>query len=274
MDHYAVIGHPIDHSLSPEIHHDFARQADQDIVYSKIDVPHNNFEDVLYDFIKQGGCGANITLPFKERAFELVKNRTQAAIDACAANTVVLQDDGSLLADNTDGAGLIQDLTHNHNYCLRQKTICIIGAGGAVRGILGVLLEQAPDKVVIANRTISKAEGLVKHFELKGHVEAIQLDSLGEQPFDLIIHATSAGIDGELPTLPAFLLSKETWCYDLFYTLDKHTPFIDWAVGHGAKKAIDGLGMLVEQAAASFYLWRGVYPDTQPVIKDLRDEYQ
>lgn len=271
MDQYVVIGHPVGHSLSPEIHLDFARQLDQEILYTKIDSPEERFEQTVFDFVKQGGCGASVTLPFKNRAFQIAKDKSQAAIDAMAANTLLVQADGTLLADNTDGVGLVQDLTHNHNYCLRQKRVCIIGAGGAVQGILGAILAQAPDRVIIANRTLEKAVRLAKHFVLKGDVSAIDLASFDDHPVDLLIHATPAGILGPLPDLPKTLVNEETWCYDLVYSQSEVTPFMRWAISQSAHKVLDGLGMLVEQAAAAFYLWRGVYPDTLPVIKDLRD---
>ena len=268
MKQFTVIGNPIDHSLSPLIHKLFAEQTGIALVYEPLLAPLDDFAATVTTFVERGGNGANVTLPFKEQAFEIVSKKSQAAIDARAVNTLVFHDDGLVEGCNTDGMGLIQDLTHNHHYSLRQKRILIIGAGGAVRGIVAPLLEQAPAKLVIANRTKRKAEYLAEQFELLGKLEARGLDELDDGPYDLIIHGTSVHSEGEL-NFDVSLLGPHSWCYDLNYTLDHHTPFVRWAVEHGAKQALDGLGMLVEQAAAAFYIWHGVYPDTDAVIASL-----
>lgn len=268
MKQFVVIGNPVDHSLSPQIHQLFAEQTGIHLTYEPLLAPFDSFAATVTTFIEQGGYGANITLPFKEQAFELALKKSQAAIDARAVNTLVFHDEGLVEGFNTDGTGLIQDLTHNHHYSLRQKHILILGAGGAVRGIVAPLLEQAPAKLVIANRTRCKAEHLVEQFDLLGKIEARALDELNDGPYDLIIHGTSVRHEGGL-SFEKTLLGAHTWCYDLNYTSDHQTPFLRWAVGHGAQRALDGLGMLVEQAAAAFYIWHGVYPDTNRVIAAL-----
>lgn len=265
-DQYAVIGNPIEHSLSPKIHSAFAKQTNQALTYERILAPFDAFSQTVTQFIERGGLGLNVTLPFKQQAFELATKKSQDAIDAQAVNTLVFHEDGVVEGCNTDGMGLIQDLTHNHHYCLRQKRILIIGAGGAVRGILAPLLAQAPSSITIANRTKSTAQRLADHFELSGGVEALSLDELDCGPFDLVINAVSVAASHEL-TLPDGLIGKHTWCYDLNYTRDHHTPFTLYAKEQNAEKVLDGFGMLVEQAAASFYIWRGVYPDTSEALQ-------
>lgn len=263
MDQYAVIGNPIEHSLSPHIHQQFAEQTRQDMSYEKVLAPLGGFAETLTAFVERGGCGVNVTLPFKTQAFELATKKSQAAIEAQAVNTLVFHDDGVIEGCNTDGMGLIQDLTHKHHYCLRQKHILILGAGGAVRGILAPLLEQAPGRITIANRNVDKAYALADHFQMLGAVEGCKLDEIAEHPYDLIIQGTSMRAD-ELNLSNTFI-GTNTWCYDLNYQLDDQTPFVRWATGRGAKKALDGRGMLIEQAAASFYIWRGLYPDTDKI---------
>ncbi len=264
MDQYAVIGNPIEHSLSPQIHQQFARQTNQDLSYEEILAPLDAFAETVMTFIEHGGRGMNVTLPFKMQAFELATKKSQAAIEAQAVNTLVFHDDGVIEGCNTDGMGLIQDLTHTHHYCLRQKHILVLGAGGAVRGILAPLLEQAPGRITIANRSIDKAQALAEHFQLMGSVDAYRLDEIAEHPYDLIIQGTS--MRAEELSLSSKLIGDQTWCYDLNYQLDGQTPFVRWATGRGAKKALDGRGMLIEQAAAAFYIWRGLYPDTAHIV--------
>ena len=268
MDQYAVIGNPISHSLSPDIHRLFAIQTGQELSYEKILAPLDLFEETVMSFIERGGKGMNVTLPFKEQAFLLATKKSQEAIDAEAVNTLVFHENGVIEGHNTDGAGFIQDLTHNHHYSLRQKRILIIGCGGAVKGIIGPLLKQAPAQIIIANRTPEKSVGLARHFELMGHVEGCGLDGLSEGPFDLIIHGTSVR-HPEALAFPAELMSHQTWCYDLNYDRSQKTPFVQWADLNGAAKALDGIGMLVEQAAVSFRIWRGVYPNTKDVLAQL-----
>ena len=266
---YAVIGNPVDHSLSPFIHKMFAEQTGEDLSYETILSPLDEFSQTVTAFVERGGCGANVTLPFKQQAFELSVEKSQAAIEAHAVNTLVFHDDGLIEGCNTDGMGLVQDLTHNFHYSLRQKRILVIGAGGAVKGIIAPLHEQAPARIVIANRTKEKATGLAKQFELVGDTEGCGLDELYDEPFDLIIHGTSVRDEAGI-TLPSGLIGEQTWCYDLNYDNKQQTPFVRWAVGHGAKKSMDGIGMLVEQAAASYYIWHGVYPDTSEVLQRIK----
>lgn len=273
MDKYAVIGHPVEHSLSPKIHAAFAAQTEQQLTYKKIEAPLDAFKSTLFHFQAQDGCGANITLPFKTQAFELAHEHSDAAKKVCAANTLVFREDGTIFADTTDGVGLIQDITHNHHYSLRQKRILVLGAGGATRSIIPFLLGQAPAKLMIANRTAKKAEQLADEFRLLGEVSGFGIDQLEASPFDLIINATSAGLTGTFPELPGALISSTTWCYDLYYAKNA-TPFLQWAAQYHPEQCLDGIGMLVEQAAASFYVWRGVYPDTAPVIDMLQKQYE
>ncbi len=269
MDKYAVIGHPIAHTKSPLIHQQFAKQTHQDIEYVAIEAPLDGFKATVLHFQQQGACGANITLPFKHQAFLLADQKSESAEQAQVANTLLFQTDGRIDADNTDGSGLIQDLTHNHHLSLRQKRILLLGAGGSASGIIHSLLEQAPSKLLIANRTVSKALTLAETLNMPSVVSAVGLEELTEGPYDLIINSTSAGLTGKSLNLPADLIGEHTVCYDLMYG-DQTTPFLTWAKGSGAVHCIDGLGMLVEQAAAAFYLWRGVYPDTSSVITLLR----
>ena len=265
MTSYAVFGNPIEHSLSPQIHQQFAKQTKTALTYEKILAPLDLFSESVTAFVEQGGRGANVTLPFKEQAFQIATKKSQAAIDAKAVNTLVFHDDGVVEGCNTDGMGLIQDLTHNHHYCLRQKRILVLGAGGAVRGIVAPLLEQTPATIVIANRTKEKAELLAEQFQFMGSIEGRGLDEIDDGPYDLICHGTSVRDAGGV-SFPDTLIGKHTWCYDLNYAADGITPFVTWARKQSAAKALGGLGMLIEQAAAAFYIWHGIYPDTRAVI--------
>ena len=268
MDHYAVIGHPVAHSLSPAIHQAFAKQTEQAIDYQRIEAPLDGFSNTLQVFRAQGGKGCSITLPFKELAYQMATTHSSAAQEAGAANTLVFKDNEAIHADNTDGPGLIQDLTKNHNASLRQKKILVLGAGGVVRGILGPLLAQAPCQLRLANRTAEKAEALAQQFRHHGDIQGCGLNNIVHEPADLIINATSASVYGERPEISSDCIGDHTWCYDLFYSRQP-TAFLQWAKQHHAARCIDGLGMLVEQAAMQFYLWRGVYPDTRDVIQGL-----
>jgi len=262
-DRYAVFGHPIAHSKSPLIHAQFARQTGQDMIYEAILAPLDGFAESLAQFGAAGGCGANVTVPFKEQAFSLAKTRTPRAELAGAVNTLIIED-GALRGDNTDGAGLVADLTRNLGLSLGGKRILLLGAGGAARGVVGPLLDQEPARLVIANRTASKALDLAKHFD-RG-VEGCGLDE-ADTPFDLVINATAASLEGQLPPLCPEIFGPGSLAYDMMYGTD--TLFLQFARSHGAETA-DGLGMLVEQAAEAFHLWRGVRPDTRPVIATLR----
>jgi shikimate dehydrogenase len=269
IDTYAVMGNPIAHSKSPFIHEKFAKQTQQHLQYIKILVPLDDFTAAIKEFQQQGGKGLNITLPFKQQAFELVNTCSERAQLAGAVNTIVFKSDGSLFGDNTDGVGLLHDLTHNAQYNLNHKRILVLGGSGAVQGILAPLLSEHPECIVIANRTIAKAEKLADKFSPFGKIKSCEYSALPGQQFDLIINGTSASLRGELPPLPANLLNKNGCCYDLAYATEP-TVFMQWGKQQGAEHCYDGIGMLVEQGAEAFYLWRGVHPETQSVIKALR----
>jgi shikimate dehydrogenase len=261
-DRYAVFGHPIAHSKSPQIHAAFARQTGQDMSYEAILAPRDGFAASVADFVAAGGRGANVTVPFKEEAYKLASRLSPRAQRAGAVNTLLF-DDG-ILGDNTDGAGLVADLTRNLHCALAGKRILLVGAGGAARGVIDPLLEQSPAELVIANRTIGRAQELAMLFG-RG-IRACGFDAI-DTPFDLVINATAASLAGELPPLSPRIVTAGTLAYDMMYGRD--TPFLAFARSHGSATA-DGLGMLVEQAAEAFYLWRGVRPDTAPVIASLR----
>jgi shikimate dehydrogenase len=265
-DRYAVFGHPIAHSKSPQIHAAFARQTGQDMTYEAILAPLDGFADSVAAFIAAGGRGANVTVPFKEQAFRLASRLSRRARHAAAVNTLVF-DAGGILGDNTDGAGLVADLTRNLQCGLAGKRILLLGAGGAARGVIEPLLDQQPAALVIANRTVSRAQELAERF---GHahsgVAACSFDA-ADKAFDLVINATAASLAGELPPLSPQVFTADTLAYDMMYGRD--TPFLAFARKCGAATA-DGLGMLVEQAAEAFHVWRGVRPDTAPVIASLR----
>lgn len=268
VDNYCVVGNPVAHSKSPQIHAAFAEQTQQNIFYQAIQVDDGKFKAALKEFQAQGGKGLNITVPFKGEAWEISENRTNRAERALAVNTIIFDDAGNIIGDNTDGVGLILDLTINHDISIKDKDILILGAGGAARGILDPLFDAQPNKVVIANRTVSRAEELTDIFSDRGDISACGFDELAGSSFDIIINGTSASLQGEVPLLPENLLNDNACCYDMMYSMID-TPFVSWAKAHGATKAFDGLGMLVEQAAESFFIWRGVRPDTVPVIKML-----
>jgi len=271
-DLYAVMGNPINHSKSPSIHAQFAEQAKQDLVYSAMLVPIEGFDAAVKDFFKGSGKGLNITVPFKEQAFVLANALTPRAQTAQAVNTLMLQEDGSILGDNTDGAGLVRDLVMNQQVEITGKRVLVIGAGGAVRGILQPFLEQDPELIVIVNRTVEKAQALADSFKDFGNIEAQRFEDLSE-PFDVIINGTSASLSGDVPPLPDTVVAANTAVYDMMYSREL-TPFLVWAQKLGARKVIDGLGMLVEQAAVSFELWRGKKPDSIAVLSDLREQLQ
>ena len=268
MDRYVVFGNPIAHSKSPVLHRLFAEQTGQSMQYDTLLAPLDGFAPCALAFFQEGR-GANVTVPFKEDAYRLANSLTPRAQRAGAVNTLSKQADGSLLGDNTDGAGLVRDLTVNAGFSLKGKRILILGAGGAVRGALEPLLAQGPTSVTIANRTVEKAEMLVELFSDLGPVAASGFDWLRE-PVDLIINATSASLAGQLPPIASSLIEPgKTLCYDMMYGKEP-TPFCLWATEHGAGQVMDGLGMLAEQAAEAFYLWRGVRPDTAPALAELR----
>ena len=285
MDRYAVVGHPIGHSLSPRIHALFAEQAGQALQYEAIDLPPEDFEDGIRRLQAEGYKGLNVTVPFKERAYKLADRCSPRAQDARAVNTLIFatetvkdEDDSErieprIFADNTDGAGLVRDLA-SHRVLVPNRRILVLGAGGAVRGILGPLLVQKPELLTVANRSLERAERLRDDFAHLGEVQACSFQALHgdihEEKYHLIINGTSAGLSGEVPPLPDDILGIHSVCYDLMYRLDEPTAFQRWAEERGALMALDGLGMLVEQAAEAFYLWRGLRPETRPVIDALR----
>lgn len=269
-DKYAVIGNPISHSKSPLIHTEFARQTEQDLEYSAIEVPLGALESSLSqlrDILKLKGI--NITVPFKEQAWQLVQNQSKRAKRAGAINTLVFNDDGTMFGDNTDGIGLCRDLTDNHGIELRGKRILLLGAGGAARGVIEPLLNHLPVELFVSNRTASKAHALADLFSDLGNIRGGGFEDI-EPAYDVVINATAASLQGEVPPLPDDLLTDNAACYDMMYS-DNDTAFISWAKQHHAAEAIDGLGMLVEQAAEAFRIWRGIKPDTLPVINAIRD---
>lgn len=274
-DRYAVFGNPIAHSKSPQIHQAFARQAQQLISYEALSAPVDGFNAALQAFLADQGRGCNITVPFKQDAFSAAEQLTARAQRAGAVNTLWQAEDGKLWGDTTDGIGLVRDLTENQQVALTGQRVLILGAGGAVRGVIEPILEQKPTCVVIANRTVAKAEALVDIFEdllPEGcTLSACGFTDLEGQLFDRVINGTAASLSGDLPPLPDQLLANNAACYDMMYGAET-TVFNQWALEHGAAKAIDGLGMLVEQAAESFRIWRGVQPETAQILADLREQ--
>ena len=268
MDRYAVFGHPISHSRSPDIHARFAAQTRQTMEYRAMDVPAEVFETTLKTFIKDQGRGLNCTVPLKEIAFGVCDALSDRAQRSGAVNTIKIAENGQLWGDNTDGVGLLRDLTHNLSLTLKEKRILILGAGGATRGIIEPLLEARPQSLWIANRTIARAEQLALDFKALGQIHALGFMALEGFAFDLILNATSASLSGALPPLPAGLLAPGGSCYDLAYGKEP-TPFVHWGREQGASLSADGIGMLVEQAAEAFHIWRGVFPETRPVIEAL-----
>jgi shikimate dehydrogenase len=270
MDTYALFGFPVHHSWSPFIHGMYARQSGEDMVYRLQESPPDQFRhDVLDFFFEQGGRGANVTLPHKRAAADLVNELTQRAQRADAVNTIIRRD-SELIGDNTDGVGLIRDLTKNLGLQFDQPRVLMLGAGGAARGALGPLLALQPAVLVIANRTAERAQELAAEFEDMGAVSATAFADLAPvAPFDLVVNATSASLKGNVPPIPPGAIGPETACYDMAYGVGE-TPFTQWSLDHGAKVAAQGWGMLVEQAAEAFHLWRGVWPETPPVLEALR----
>lgn len=267
MDHYAIFGNPVAHSKSPIIHRLFAQQTGQKISYDPVLVPIGQFNETAHHFFTKA-LGCNVTVPFKEDAFQFAHELTPRAQLVGAVNTLKKLDNGTILGDNTDGVGLVRDLL-NSKVPLKSQRILLLGAGGATRGVIEPLLNEHPQQLIIANRTHDKAENLIALTKHLGPVTAKRYENL-QEPVDLIINATSASLSGELPTINKHLIKpQKTICYDMMYSKEL-TVFCQWAKQHGALKAIDGLGMLVEQAAESFYLWRGIFPKTDTVLRFLR----
>lgn len=269
IDKYAVFGSPINHSKSPKIHQLFAAQTEQNIEYTAQEVNTEHFAKAVTDFFAQTGMGLNCTVPLKELAWQFADKKTERANSAKAVNTLIKQADGSILGDNTDGIGLVRDLIQNHEIELQGKRILILGAGGATRGIIMPLLDEKPEALVVANRTTEKAWQLA--IEFNHSFAGCGFDDLHELPFDVILNATSASLSGNLPAISEHLLAENGVCYDLAYG-NEPTAFVQWGRMQNARKSVDGLGMLVEQAAEAFWLWRGVRPETKSVIELLNSQ--
>jgi shikimate dehydrogenase len=269
-DQYGVIGHPVAHSWSPFIHGMFARQTGELLVYRLHDVLPQDFRAYVLDFFSRGGRGLNVTVPHKVAAAELANELTPRAERAMAVNTLAVQRDKRLLGDNTDGAGLVHDLRDNLSMNLAGRRVLIVGAGGATRGVVAPLLVLRPAQLVVTNRTADRAHALVADFQNVGAVRGCGFDDVGEHPYDVVINATSASLAGEVPAIPPGVVNANSLCYDMAYSKGD-TPFLKWARDNGCTRAIQGWGMLVEQAAESFQLWRGVRPQTRPVLEALRE---
>jgi shikimate dehydrogenase len=269
-DSYGVVGHPVAHSWSPFIHGLFARETGQSMTYRLYDFTPEEFEPRLREFFAQGGCGLNITVPHKLTAVDAAAELTTRAAHAGAVNTLALQKDGTLLGDNTDGAGLVRDLCDNLGLVIIRRRILIVGAGGAARGVMAPLLALEPSEVVIANRTAERAEGLAKAFQKIGPVQGVGIRYISGGAFDLVINATSASLTNELPPMTNAIIGPETVCYDMAYG-KTDTPFVQWSLKQGCARAVQGWGMLVEQAAESFRVWRGLKPSTGGVLTALKE---
>ncbi|EFE21368.1 shikimate dehydrogenase [Edwardsiella tarda ATCC 23685] len=268
MQRFAVFGHPIGHSKSPRIHHLFAQQTGIALHYEAMLAPLEDFPAFVQAFFRQGGRGANVTTPFKEQAWHMADQLTDRARQAGAVNTLSWQN-GILLGDNTDGVGLVSDLTRLAMLASGRR-ILLLGAGGAARGVILPLLQQQC-RIVLANRTPARAQALAAAFQTQGVIEALPYSMLVEREFDLIINATASGLQGEVPPIPASVIRAECACYDMFYQ-SSLTPFLAWARQQGACQVADGFGMLVAQAAHAFQLWHGVLPEMEPVLAQLRQE--
>jgi shikimate dehydrogenase len=269
-DQYGVVGHPVAHSWSPFIHGMFARQTGEQVVYRLHDVLPEDFRAYVLDFFSRGGRGLNVTVPHKVAAAELANQLTPRAERAAAVNTLAIQRDNRILGDNTDGAGLVHDLRDNLAVNLAGRRVLIVGAGGATRGVVAPLLVLRPAELVIANRTAERAHTFAADFQDLGAVRGCGFDELGDGAYDVIINATSASLAGEVPAIPPRVIRSESLCYDMAYSKGD-TPFLKWAKENGCARAAQGWGMLVEQAAESFQLWRGIRPQTRPVLEALRE---
>lgn len=268
VDRYGVMGYPVSHSRSPVIHRLFALQTGQDLQYELLQVSPEKLETAVRQFQRTGGKGLNVTVPHKSEITRLVDQLSERASTAGAVNTLTFKN-GEILGDNTDGFGLLRDLVVNLELTLQDANILVLGAGGATRGIIGPLLEMQPASLRIANRTLGRAQALADHFSRSGPVSACRFNVVPvTQNYDLIINATSAGLHGDAPPYPGAAVSAKTVCYDLSYGLSP-TPFSLWARDQGAARSVMGWGMLVEQAAESFRIWRNVRPDTAPVLKQI-----
>lgn len=267
-DRYVLFGHPVSHSWSPFIHGMFAKQSGADIHYSLMDVAPERFRRAVVEFFQSGGSGANVTLPHKQAAAELAHGLTDRAARAGAVNTIAVRWGDKLYGDNTDGAGLVHDLKANLGIRIAGYRVLVLGAGGAVRGVLGPLLAERPVELVIANRTVDRAERLAAEFIDLGAIRGVGFDAVGQEPWDIVINGTSASLAGEVPDLPARAVGPDSVCYDMAYARTD-TPFQRWAASRGVRRSHKGWGMLVEQAAESWVVWRGTRPDTGPVLTAL-----
>ena len=275
MSKYAVLGNPVSHSKSPLIHSMFAQQTDQTMSYVAISLEENEFEGFVRNFFADGGGGLNVTVPYKGNAFALAASCSPRAELAQAVNTLFLDVNGDICGDNTDGVGLVTDLKLNNKVAISGQRVLILGAGGAVRGIMAALVYEQASAITIVNRDVSKAELLAEEMQSMAPIEAMSYSMLQEvankgRRYDLIINGTSSSLFGEMPELDAKLIAPDCCCYDLMYSATD-TPFVQWAKLEGARISIDGLGMLVEQAAEAFALWRGVRPNTASVMAQLRE---
>jgi shikimate dehydrogenase len=268
MDKYAVVGYPVAHSWSPFIHGLFAKQVGHSISYSRLEVPPEALHDRVVEFFAEDGQGLNVTLPHKQAACLIARERTPRAEMAGAVNTLAVRNDG-VFGDNTDGAGLITDLTRNLSLELRGTRVLLLGAGGAARGVLGPLLEADPEYLEIANRNAERATKLAREFSTLGAVHGCGFDSITASTFDLVLNATSASLQDTIPPIPPGVIGPTTLCYDMAYGKGE-TAFTRWSKSAGAGRAETGWGMLVEQAAESFLVWRGVKPDTAAVIAAVK----
>ncbi len=275
MDKYAVIGNPIGHSKSPQIHYIFAQQTGEDMMYEALLSPVDEFKQTVDAFRKSGGRGLNVTVPFKQEAYELADELSDYAKKAGAVNTLVFREDGTIYGTNTDGIGLVRDLVENHHSLIQGKRILVLGAGGAVRGVMQPLLMQLPAKIFIANRTPERAIALASDMLDLAEQDSFHCELSGggfsdiEGEYDLIINGTAASLQGIMPPIPTSCLASDVHCYDMMYG-GRPTAFEFWCEDQGAAKVMNGLGMLVEQAAESFSIWRTKMPDTKPVLEAMQ----
>ena len=265
---YGVIGDPISHTQSPAIHKFFAAQLKQDINYKAFHITQHELKNFIHEFQDKGGEGLNITLPHKTAVMEYVDEINPRAERAGAINTLIFNKN-KIIGDNTDGIGLINDLEKNFHQKIKNKNVLILGAGGASHGIISPLLERSPSSLTVANRNSSKAINLVSQFQQHPLLNGIGINELdATQTFDIIINATSIGITSKTIDFPSFIISKHSVCYDLSYQMDP-TPFMKWCMENNAQCAIQGWGMLIEQASESYYLWRQIKPDTSSLLQQL-----
>jgi shikimate dehydrogenase len=274
IDRYAVIGNPVAHSKSPQIHTLFAHENGQDIAYARLLAPLDGFRETVERFRAEGGRGLNVTVPFKEEAYRLATLHSERARAAEAVNTLRFDAD-AIFGDNTDGEGLVRDIRDNLGFAIAGQRILLLGAGGAARGVIGPLVAEGPKDITIANRTLERAEALERHFapllgpHFAPRLRASAYDALSGSRFDIVVNATSASLAGALPPLPRGVFAAGSLAYDMMYGRGL-TPFLEWARGQGAGLTADGLGMLIEQAAESFLIWRGIRPRTATVLASLR----